>query len=81
AERFHEAHENRYGYADRERSLELVAVRTAEIRTAPSIDVTGPRLEVSGPRVLELDGATAWIPRGWMGKTDSHGTLILKRST
>jgi N-methylhydantoinase A len=80
AERFHEAHENRYGYADRERSLELVAVRTAEIRTAPSIDVTGPRLEVSGPRVLELDGATAWIPRGWTGRTDSHGTLILERS-
>ena len=31
AERFHDAHEARYGYADRERSIELVAVRTAEI--------------------------------------------------
>ena len=31
-ERFHEAHEARYGYADRERAIELVAVRTAEIR-------------------------------------------------
>ena len=28
AEAFHRAHEDRYGYADRERPLELVAVRT-----------------------------------------------------
>ena len=35
AERFHEAHEARYGYADRARALELVAVRTAEVRPAP----------------------------------------------
>ena len=37
AERFHDAHEARYGYADRERSIELVAVRTAErARRRPS---------------------------------------------
>src|SRR4029079_5502305 len=34
AERFHGAHEARYGYADRERAIELVAVRTAEVRPA-----------------------------------------------
>jgi N-methylhydantoinase A/oxoprolinase/acetone carboxylase beta subunit len=32
AEEFHAAHEERYGYADRARQLELVAVRTAEVR-------------------------------------------------
>ena len=80
AERFHEAHENRYGHADRERSLELVAVRTAEIRTAPRVNVTGPRRAMSGPRVLELDGATAWIPQGWAGETDAFGTLVLRSS-
>jgi N-methylhydantoinase A len=80
AERFHEAHEARYGYADRDRPLELVAVRTAEISRAPKVRVEGPRLEAHGPQVLELDGATAWVPAGWAGATDSHGTLVLRRS-
>jgi N-methylhydantoinase A len=80
AERFHEAHEARYGYADRGRPLELVAVRTAEVRPAPPVTVTGPQLTARGPQVLELDGATAWVPSGWAGETDTHGTLVLRRS-
>ena len=79
-ERFQRAHELRYGYADRERPLELVAVRTAEVREAPSFEVTGPALSARGPQVVELDGATAWIPAGWAGVTDAHGTLTLRRS-
>ena len=79
AERFHEAHEGRYGYADRTRPLELVAVRTAETRAAPVVEVTGPRREVRGPQVLELEGATTWVPAGWAGETDPHGTLVLRR--
>ena len=78
AERFHAAHEERYGYADPERELELVAVRTAEIRPAPRLDVTGPRLTARGPQVLELEGATLWVPDGWSGETDAHGTLVLR---
>jgi N-methylhydantoinase A len=80
AERFHEAHEARYGYADPKRPLELVAVRTAEIRPAPEVAVTGPGRNAHGPQVLELDGATAWVPAGWAGETDPHGTLVLRRS-
>ena len=80
-ERFHEAHEARYGYADRDRPIELVAVRTAETRAAPPLTVTGPRLRVRGPQVLELDGATAWVPDGWSGETDSHGTIVLRRGS
>jgi N-methylhydantoinase A len=80
AERFHEAHEARYGYADPKRPLELVAVRTAKIRPAPEVAVTGPTLTARGPQVLELDGATAWVPAGWAGETDAHGTLVLRRS-
>ena len=80
AERFHEAHEERYGYADPERALELVAVRTAETRPAPPMEVTGPELAVRGPRVLELPGATAWVPDGWAGESDPHGTLVLRRT-
>jgi N-methylhydantoinase A len=79
-ERFHLAHEARYGYGDPDREIELVAVRTAEIRPAPAVTVTGPRIEVVGPHVLELDGATAWVPAGWAGTTDPHGTLVLRRA-
>jgi len=80
AERFHEAHDARYGYADPSRPIELVAVRTAEITPAPPVSVEGPALVARGPEVLELDGATAWIPDGWAGATDPHGTLVLRRS-
>jgi N-methylhydantoinase A len=79
ARRFHEAHEARYGYADPERTIELVAVRTGVVRPAPPVAVDGPRLSARGPEVLELDGATAWVPRGWAGDTDEHGTLVLRR--
>jgi N-methylhydantoinase A len=80
AERFHEAHEERYGYAAPERPVELVAVRTAEIRPAPEVTVTGPEISVRGPETLELEGATAWVGAGWKGDTDAHGTLVLRRA-
>jgi N-methylhydantoinase A len=80
ARRFHEAHEARYGYADRDREIELVAVRTADVRPAPPVSVTGPRIAAHGQEVLELDGATAWVPDGWAGSTDPHGTLVLRRT-
>ena len=79
-ERFHRAHELRYGYADRNRALELVAVRTAEVRPAPPVRIEGPIRTARGPQLLELEGATAWIPAGWSGETDAHGTLVLARS-
>jgi N-methylhydantoinase A len=80
SERFHAAHAERYGYADPGRPLELVAVRTADVRPAPEISITGPRLAARGPEVIELEGATAWVPAGWSGATDLHGTLILRRA-
>ena len=42
-ERFHRAHEERYGYADREREIELVAVRTADVRPGPRGAAPGRR--------------------------------------
>ncbi len=81
SERFHDAHRERYGYADSTRALELVAVRTAEIHAAPPIDIRGPRLAVRGPQVLELEGATVWVSEGWSGETEPHGTLVLRRTT
>jgi N-methylhydantoinase A len=81
AERFHDAHAARYGYADRDRAIELVAVRTADVRPARPVTISGPSSTARGPQVLELDGATAWVPAGWAGSTDPHGTLILRRAS
>jgi N-methylhydantoinase A len=78
---FHRAHEERYGYSDLERPIELVAVRTAEIGPRPSLALPpGEPLHVSGPRVVELEGATCWIPPGWVGDRDGYSTLILTRT-
>ncbi len=79
AGRFHEAHAERYGYAEIDRPVELVAVRTAEVVAAPTFDLQGEARAVKGPAVLEFPGATCWVPAGWSGQSDPHGTLVLKR--
>jgi N-methylhydantoinase A len=77
---FHRAHEERYGFADPDREVELVAVRTAEVRPGPELELrASERRRVAGPAVVELAGATAWVPTGWSGETDAHGTLRLER--
>jgi N-methylhydantoinase A len=74
---FHRAHEARYGYADRDRPIELVAVRTAEVRRGPALQLPGSEpLEATGPGVLELDGATCWVPPGWVGVRDGRSTTL-----
>jgi N-methylhydantoinase A len=79
-ERFHRAHEERYGYADRARELELVAVRTAEVRPGPSLELpVRARKEVHGPALVELDGATCWVAPGWEGVRDG-GSWRLTRA-
>jgi N-methylhydantoinase A len=81
AESFHRAHEERYGYADRERQIELVAVRTADVRPGPELELPeGDPLRVQGPEVVELDGATCWVPPGWEGVRDGNSTLVLTKS-
>ncbi len=81
AEAFHRAHEERYGFADRGRAVDLVAVRTADVRPGPELRLeAGERLEVVGPAVIELEGATCWVPESWAGRTDEHGTLRLERA-
>jgi N-methylhydantoinase A len=79
AERFHRAHEERYGYADRGREIELVAVRTADVVPGPELELPGeePR-HVSGPALLELDGSTLWIPPGWEGARDGPSWVVTR---
>jgi len=79
-ERFHRAHEERYGYADRGRVVELVTVRTADVREGPPVELRATeRRRLSGPELVVLEGATCWVPDGWAGETDRHGTLSLER--
>ena len=79
AERFHRAHEERYGYADRARQIEVVAVRTAEVIPGPELELAGgePR-RVSGPGLVELDGSTLWIPPGWVGARDGASWIVTR---
>jgi N-methylhydantoinase A len=80
AEAFHRAHEERYGHADRERELEVVAVRTADVVPGPDVSfLVTNRHEVVGPALVELEGATCWVPEGWRGETNDDGTLVLTR--
>jgi len=77
---FHRAHEELYGFADPAHEVELVAVRTAERRPAPALELTASRrLSVEGPDVVTLPGATVWVPDGWRGANDAQGTLVLRR--
>jgi N-methylhydantoinase A len=77
---FHRAHEERYGHADLEREIELVAVRTADVTPGPdvSLQVTDC-YTVEGPALVELHGATCWVPADWHGETNDDGTLVLRR--
>ena len=80
AEAFHRTHQERYGYAERARAIELVAVRTADVRPAPTLELpAGEPLRVSGPTVVGLSGATCWLPPGWVGVRNGP-TLIVTKS-
>lgn len=80
ADAFHRAHEEQYGFAEPGREIELIAVRTASVKPGPSFELQPiERRGVVGPVVVELPGATAWVPAGWAGETDAHGTLVLHR--
>ena len=79
ADRFHRAHEERYGYADRGREVELVAVRTAEVVPGPKLELpSGEQEHASGPALVELDGSTLWIPPGWEGARDGFSWVVTR---
>ena len=78
-EAFHQAHEARYGYADRSRPLELVALRTADVRPGPRHMHTHAPPRPSETGVIELDGSTAWIPDRWRGEWRA-GSLVVTRT-
>jgi N-methylhydantoinase A len=79
ADRFHRAHEERYGYADRGREIELVAVHTAEIAPGPELEFpSGKPRRRSGPALVELEGSTLWIAPGWEGARDGPSWVVTR---
>ncbi|HEU5213907.1 MAG TPA: hydantoinase/oxoprolinase family protein [Gaiellaceae bacterium] len=79
AERFHRTHEERYGYADRSREIELVAVRTADLVPGPDLELPGGEPQrASGPALLELGGSTLWIPPRWEGARDGASWVVTR---
>jgi N-methylhydantoinase A len=80
AAEFHGAHEERYGYADPEREIELVAVRWADVRPGPDLELpAGEALETRGPELVELAGSTCWVPPGWVGARDGPTLRLTRR--
>mgnify|MGYP000044069114 CR=1 FL=1 len=80
AETFHRAHQERYGWASRGRPLELVAVRTATVRRGPDVPMGADgHSRPTATGLVELEGATAWIPEGWRGEWRG-GSLVVTRA-
>jgi N-methylhydantoinase A len=76
---FHRAHAERYGYADPERTIELVAVHEAEVRRGPAVSFPASDPAVlEGPAVVELAGSTIWLPPGWVGVRDGPAWTLTR---
>ena len=87
ADAFAEAHEQRYGYRDERAAVELVNVRVSVWGHAPAPEPRGdehgelaPGARLHGPAVHALGESTLYIPAGWSGVVDQHGTIVLEDS-
>ena len=82
-EAFHRAHEDRYGYADRDGALELVALRTVDVAPGPRWPGTRSRTSravtaETATGVVELAGSTAWVPPGWQGEWRDDSLVVTR---
>jgi N-methylhydantoinase A len=84
-EGFAAAHEQRYGYREDAGDVELVNVRVSVWGAAPELLVRGepgedlaPGTALAGPAVCALGDSTLFVPDGWSGEVDAHGTFVLE---
>jgi N-methylhydantoinase A len=82
---FAAAHEQRYGYREDDANVELVNVRVSVWGAAPELtveaeqsDAFAPGTRVAGPSVCALGDSTLFLPDGWSGEVDAHGTFVLE---
>ena len=80
---FDRAHEERYGYVDRDAGLELVSVRVAvampgaEPRPAAWDGLPGGAAE--GPAVVPLPGSTLVVPQGWRARAQDDMVVMERK--
>jgi N-methylhydantoinase A len=81
AARFHDRHGERYGYADRDASIELVNLRAAQVVAGAPLELADqPRMRaVSGPATVHLDGSTLWLAEGWTARRRRDGAWSVTR--
>jgi N-methylhydantoinase A/oxoprolinase/acetone carboxylase beta subunit len=79
--RFHERHEQRFGFSDPDGEIELINLREAVIGQAPAVTpARWPRVApVTGPARVDLDGATLWVAKGWTARRGSEGAWKVTR--
>ncbi len=84
---FAAAHDQRYGYRDDAAQIELVTVRVSVWGPAPELapragddasDELRPGARLGGPSVRTLGESTLYVPAGWSGVVDEHGTILLE---
>src|SRR5215213_1167844 len=77
---FDRAHEERYGYADREAGLELVSVRVAVALPGaaprPPAWKGLPDGTTEGPAVVRLPGSTLVVPEGWRARAEDDTVVM-----
>ena len=85
-EAFARVHERRYGYRDDGAEVELVTIRVSAWGAAPTLafEAAGeptPGTRIEGPAVCPLPESTLYVPPGWAGEVDAHGTVRLRDLT
>ena len=77
---FDRAHEERYGYADRDAGLELVSVRVAVAlpgaKPRPAAWDGLPDGTTKGPAVVRLPGSTLVVPEGWRARSEDDAVVM-----
>jgi N-methylhydantoinase A len=84
-EAFAEVHEQHYGYRDEQAEIELVTIRVSVAGSRPALLLTDaertPHVHMEGPMTYVLPESTLFIPAGWKGEIDDHGTVHLLDTT
>ncbi len=85
-EAFARVHERRYGYRDDGAEVELVTIRVSAWGAAPQLTLEAagepaPGTRIEGPAVCPLPESTLYVPAGWTGEVDAHGTVRLRDLT
>jgi N-methylhydantoinase A/oxoprolinase/acetone carboxylase beta subunit len=79
---FHDAHRRMYGYSDKDRPTEVVAIRVRAVHAVPRLQLNSDQKKkpVKGPALVADYGATIWIPAGWRCRTDRVGNRVITRT-